>query len=89
MQYIGTRFVQTPRYPVESPKMHNAIWSRVHQISARDRFPGIVPCQKDVFVASQLYSSNTLESTFRGTAVIAHRIHYCNPQITVTALIVH
>ena len=32
------RNLHKPRIPVETKKTRNAIWSRVHQISARDHF---------------------------------------------------
>jgi len=49
------RFVQPPTLrkpgiPVETKKTRNAIWSRVHRISARDHFSGPVSWQKRFFV---------------------------------------
>lgn len=46
LRCTGTRFFQTPRFPVETQKMRNPIWSGVHQISARDNLSWPMSCQK-------------------------------------------
>jgi len=74
----------------ETKHMRNAMWSRVHQISARYHFPELVSCQTRVFMANQLNSFALAHRIpqITVTAFIAHRSIQCKPQITVTSLIV-
>jgi len=88
MQLIGSRFVQTPRFLVETQHMCHAISSR------RTKYQrGIILL--DLFRARNvfLWQTKCIALTHRNphitvTAFIAQQIKYCNPKITIKALIV-
>lgn len=81
-------FFQTPTFPVSMQNMANAIRSRIHKISARDHFLDLVHA-KNVFLWQTNYTVLThRKPRITVTQFISHRINYCNPKFTVTALIV-
>jgi len=69
-----------PRVPIETNKTRNAVWIRVHQISARDDFPPPVSCQKRVFVANDWSSFRTPNTYREGTwlcILTAYALYNC------------